>query len=325
MSKAIYITRAIHEKGILMLKEKGYELVVGDSADTPTQVEIIEAIKQKPYDAIVTLLTDTVDKKLFEACPSAKLFANYAVGYNNINLKDAKEFGVTITNTPGCAGRAVAEHTVALMLAVLTRIVEGDRYMRSGAYSGWQPELLVGNDLSGKVVGLIGVGDIGFQVAKILHHGFSCKIVYTDVKQNELLTNECGAVYMTKEEILKEADIISLHVPLLPSTTHLVDEKAISTMKQSAIIINTARGAVIDEIALVKALKEKRIHGAGVDVYEFEPYLPEGVTNLENIVMTPHIASARESVRIRMSEIVAENIISFFETGKAATPIVITE
>jgi lactate dehydrogenase-like 2-hydroxyacid dehydrogenase len=130
---------------------------------------------------------------------------------------------------------------------------------------------------------------------------------------------------MNKEEILKEADIVSLHVPLLPSTIHLVDEKAISTMKQSAVIINTARGAVIDEIALVKALKEKRIRGAGVDVYEFEPYLPEGVTTLENIVMTPHIASARESVRIRMSEIVAENIISFFETGKAITSVMPTE
>lgn len=304
-----------------MLQEKGYMLTVGPAGDTPSHESILAAVSSAPYDAVVTFLTDTVDASLFTACPSAKLFSNYSVGFNNINLEDAAAHGVTVTNTPGCAGRAVAEHTVALMLSVLTRITEGDRYMRAGKYTGWQPDLLVGSDLSGKTVGLIGLGDIGMQTARILAKGFGCTILYTELKANEALDVECGARHVTQEELLREADIVSLHVPLLPSTTHLINEETLRIMKSTAVLINTARGPVVDEAALVKALQEKRLAGAGVDVYEFEPHLTEGMLALDALVMTPHIASARESVRIKMAETVARNIISFFETGEAISPI----
>jgi glyoxylate reductase len=321
MQKTIYMTRPIHEAGIALLRNKGYEVVTGQSGDTPTHESIVSALSSHPYDAVVTFLTDTVDKSLFEACPSAKLFSNYSVGFNNINLEDVHHAGVTVTNTPGCAGQAVAEHTVALILAITARISEGDEYMRAGKYTGWQPELLIGTDLFQKTVGLIGLGDIGIAVARILAKGFSCRILYADLKQNEALDHEIWSRFVTKEELLRESDIVSLHVPLLPSTKHLINEESLAMMKDGAILVNTARGPVVDEQALVRALKSKKLRGAGLDVFEFEPHVVEGLMDIEDVVLTPHIASARESVRIKMSEIVANNIITFFETGKALTPV----
>ena len=314
------MTRPIHEVGMKILQDKGYAITVGAKENGPSHDELIQALSSTPYDAVVTYLTDTVDASLFTACPTARLYANYAVGFNNVNTEDVKAHGIVATNTPGCAGRAVAEHAVALMISLTTRVTEGDRYMRLGKYTGWRADLLIGSDLSGKTIGLIGLGDIGSQVAKMLAHGFGCSIIYTDMAPNEALQNDCGARFVTKEELLRQADIISLHVPLLPSTTHLINAETIGMMKPGAIIINTSRGPVVDEKALVSALQEKRIAGAGVDVYEFEPTLSEGMVALENIVMTPHIASARESVRIKMAEITANNIVSYFETGNVTTP-----
>jgi lactate dehydrogenase-like 2-hydroxyacid dehydrogenase len=321
MSKQIYCTRPIHETGLALLREKGYELTMGESGQTPDHSTIITALQQKPYDAVVAFLTDTVNKELFDACPTAKIFANYSVGFNNVNLKEAEESGVTITNTAGTAGLAVAEHTVALTLAVTARIAEGDEYMKSGKYTGWQPDLLIGTDVSGKTVGLIGLGDIGSQAGIMFAKGFGCTLLYSDLHPNETFEKECGARFVSREEIFKNADIISLHVPLLPTTTHLINSESISLMKSNVIIINTSRGPVVDENALFQALKDKRIYGAGLDVYEFEPHVVEGLTALPNVVLTPHIASARESVRSKMAKLVADNIISFFETGTARTPV----
>lgn len=321
MSKTIYMTRPIHEAGIKLLLDKGYLITTGERGDTPSHESIVTAISSTPYDAVVTFLTDTVDASLFTACPTAKIFSNYSVGFNNINLENAKNNAVTVTNTPGCAGRAVAEHTVALILSITARISEGDEYMRAGKYTGWQPELLIGTDLSEKTIGLIGLGDIGSQVARILAKGFSCPIIYSDIKPNEALDREIWSRCVSQDEVLRTADIISLHVPLLPSTKHLINDETIAMMKDGAIIINTARGPVIDENALVRALKAKKLRGAGLDVFEFEPHVAEGLMDIEDVVLTPHIASARESVRIKMAEIVANNIISFFETGTACNSL----
>lgn len=321
MTKKIYMTRPIHQEGMAILKEKGYEITTGEPGAIPTHESVIEALQAAPYDAVVTFLTDTVDAALFDAVPSAKLFANYSVGFNNVHLEDADTRGVAITNTPGCAGGAVAEHTVALMLAVTARIAEGDRYMRSGKFAGWQPDLLMGADLSGKTVGFVGVGDIGARAAKMLSRGFGCKIIYNDVVSNAELEKEDAATFMEREHLFREADIVSIHVPLLPSTKHLVDAEALGMMKPSAVLINTARGPIVDEVALVEALRNKTIAGAGLDVYEFEPKVAEGLLTLDNAVLTPHIASSRETVRAKMSETVAQNIISFFETGIPLTPV----
>lgn len=322
MTKNIYMTRPIHEAGMVILRDKGYSIVTGPQGDTPAHESIVEALHAAPYDAVVTFLTDKVDATLFDACPSAKLFSNYSVGFNNISLDDAKTKGVMITNTPGCAGKAVAEHTVALILAITARISEGDEYMRAGKYTGWQPDLLIGTDLSGKTVGLIGLGAIGSQVATMLSQGFGCRVLYTDLKANEELDSKCGTQLVDQDKLLREADIISLHVPLLPSTAHLINDETINMMKDGAIIINTSRGAVIDENALVRALKAKKLRGAGLDVFEFEPHVAEGLMDIEDVVLTPHIASARESVRVAMAEIVAHNIISFFETGNVINSVI---
>ncbi len=322
MTKQIYITRKIPEAGLKLLREKGISFDMGTESYPPTKKDIIKKLKAKPYDGVISFLTDPIDKDVFEACPTAKIFANFSVGFNNIDLEVAKAKGIEASNTPGTSNTAVAEHTVALMMALTTRIIEGDKYMRSGKYKGWDPELLVGTDMKGKTIGLIGVGAIGAEVARILHKGFGSNIIYSDVIENKLLEEETGAIKKELNEIIKTADIISLHCPLLPSTTHLINKEALTLMKNSAFLINTSRGPVVDENALVEALKNKVIRGAALDVFEFEPKLARGLAKLENVILTPHIASARESTRNLMAEMSVKNIISVLEGGKAINSVI---
>ncbi len=312
--KKIFVTRKIPEIGIQMLRDKGYQVDISPLEKVPSQSKLISHLKDQNYDGIVTLLTDKIDKVIFRSAPTVKIVANYAVGFNNIDLAEAKKREIMVTNTPGAASLAVAEHAVALMLALTTRLVEGDKFVVSGKFKGWAVDNFMGTDLSGKTVGLVGVGNIGGRVAQIVHAGFGAKVVYFDVGQNEKIERESGAVRFTDlNELLKVADIISLHVPLLDSTHHLINESHLKLMKPSAFLINTSRGPVVDEVALVKALEEKVISGAGLDVYEFEPKLTKGLRKLPNVVLTPHIASARDSARNEMATMVAQGIIDFFE------------
>ena len=322
MKKQIYITRKIPEAGLTLLREKGISFDMGTLKVPPTKKEIIKALKKKPYDGIISFLTDKIDKEIFDACPTAKVFANFSVGFDNFDLEEVKKRNICVSNTPGTSNLAVAEHTIALMLALTTRIIEGDKYMRSGKYEGWDPDLLIGTDLKGKTVGLIGVGAIGTEVAKILHYGFGVNIIYSDISPNPTLEQITGPTRKETVEILREADIVSLHVPLLPSTRHLINKESLATMKKTAFLINTSRGPVVDENALVSALKNGVIRGAAIDVYEFEPKLTRGLTKLPNIILTPHIASARQSARDKMVEIAAKNIISAFETGKVINSVI---
>ena len=322
MSKRIYITRRIPESGLKLLKEKGIEFDMGTDKLPPSKKFLIKALKKKPYDGVIAFLTDHIDKEICDACPTAKVFSNFSVGFNNVDLEEAKKRGIEISNTPGTSGTAVAEHAVALMFALTTRLVEGDRFMRSGKYKGWDPDLLIGTDLKGKTIGLIGVGDIGGRVAHMLHDGFGINVIYSDVNPSPELEEKTGAVRKETPEILREADIVSLHVPLLPSTTHMMNKDTLATMKKTAFIINTSRGPVIDENALVDALKKGTIAGAGLDVYEFEPKLAKGLAKLPNVVLTPHIASARQTARDMMSEMAAKNIISALDTGKVINSVI---
>ncbi len=317
MDKQIYITRKIPETGLKLLREKGIKFDMGTSKVPPTKKEIIKALKKKKYDGVISFLTDPLDKEVFDACPTAKVFANFSVGYNNVDLDEVKKRNICISNTPGTSATAVAEHTVALMLALTTRLVEGDEFMRKGKYKGWDPELFIGTDMKGKVIGLIGAGQIGTEVAKILHYGFGSQILYSDISQNVELDNIEGTIRKTTEEILREADIVSLHIPLLPTTHHLINKESLSTMKKTAFLINTSRGSIVNEKALVEALKNDIIRGAALDVFEFEPKLTKGLSKLSNIVLTPHIASARQSARDMMAEIAVKNIVSALESGKA--------
>lgn len=318
MNRKIYITRKIPEIAMTMLKEKGFAVDVYKKELAPSHAFLVSQIKKGKYDGMISLLTDHIDEKVMTASPHLKIVANYAAGYNNIDVDKAKKMGICVTNTPGVSAVAVAEHAMALMLALTTRLVEGDFFItRLGKFKGWTPMNLLGTDLSGKTIGLVGVGNIGSKVAEMAHGGFGAKIIYHDVARNEKVEKAYKAVYTESlEELLRMSDIVSLHVPLLPSTRHLINAKTLKQMKPSAFLVNTSRGPVIDEKALVKALKNKTIAGAGLDVFEFEPKLSPGLKQLKNVVLTPHIASARVSVREDMARIAAESIIDFFE-GKA--------
>ncbi|QQR50526.1 D-glycerate dehydrogenase [Candidatus Nomurabacteria bacterium] len=314
MSKNIFVTRQIPNIGINMLKQKGYTVDINPNDSPLSQKKLISFLKKKPYDAVLVLLTDSIDAKVFHHVPNIKLYANYATGFDNIDVTEAKKLGITVTNAPTpLSTEAVAEHTIALMLALAARIVEADEFVRRGKYKGWAPMQFIGTDILGSTLGLVGAGRIGERVAYYAK-GLGMKIIYTDVARNDRIEKECGATYCsTIETLLPQADVTSLHVPLLDSTRHLINEARLRLMKPSAFLINTSRGPIIDEKALEVALREKSISGAALDVFEFEPKTVPGLLRLQNIILTPHIASASIGARNQMAEIVARNIISFFE------------
>lgn len=313
---SIFVTRRIPDIGISLLRAAGHDVEVSKKDGVFTKKELVDALSSKSYDAVLCLLTDTIDEEIYDAVPTAKIFANYAVGYNNIDVDAAKKRGITITNTPGVLTDTVAEYAFSLMLSVVKRIPEADRFTRSLKYEGWAPELFLGSDLMGKTLGVLGAGRIGSGVATRAKNGLGMNVIYYDVKPNEILEKEIKCTYKdTVEDVLKEADVVTIHVPLLPGTTHLINAERLSLMKPSAYLINTSRGPVVDEAALVDALTKGTIRGAGLDVYENEPKLADGLASLDNVTITPHIASASEETRGKMSEIAAQNIIDFLEGG----------
>ncbi len=314
----IFVTRKIPDAGINLLKEKGYNVEVSDFDGVLPREQLLEKIKGA--DAVLALLTDKVNDEFFEAAgPQLKIVANYAVGYDNIDLEAAKKRNMIITNTPDVLTESVAEHAIALMFAIARRIVEADKFMREGKYIGWAPMLFLGNDLAGKTLGLVGLGRIGGTVAKSMKNGFGMKVLYYDVKRNEEAEKELGLQYADLDTVLKEADFISVHVPLLPATKHLIGKEQLEKMKKSAYLVNTARGPVVDEKALVEALKNGIIKGAALDVFEEEPKMAPGLADLANAIVVPHIASATEETRSAMSELAAKNIIAVLEGDEPLT------
>lgn len=312
--KSVFITRKIPEVGISMLKNRGYTVDINPNDRPLTKQELISALKAKSYDAVLSLLTDTIDAEVFSAAPSVKIFANYAIGFNNFNIEEGEKRGVRLTNTPGGGADRVAEFAWALIFALSTRLVEADSFIRAGKYSGWDPMIFHGTQLKGKVLGLIGVGHIGAEVARIAAGGFGMRIAYYDIVRNKNIEEmQKATFYPTVEDVLKQSDVVSLHVPLMEATRHLIDAKRLKLMKPNAILINTARGPVVDERALVEALKSKTIAGAGLDVFESEPSLASGLKELPNVVLTPHIASATSQAREDMAILAAKNIIAALE------------
>ncbi len=310
----VYITRKIPEAGTNKLKAKGYEIDINPDNRVLSKRELIKALKKKQYDAVLCLLTDKIDAEVFSAVPTAKIFANYATGFDNIDIKAARERNFMISNTPGVLTDTVAEHTFALMLAISHRIAEADKFVRARKFKSWEPMLLLGNNIKGKTLGIIGLGRIGSRVAHFSVKGFDMKVIYYDVSRNEQFEKEYGAQYKANiDNVLKEADFISLHVPLLENTRHFINKEKLAMMKPSAYLINTSRGAVIDEKALAEALKNKKIRGAALDVFENEPELAKGLDELDNVILTPHIASATEGTRSKMAEMAADNIIAALE------------
>jgi glyoxylate reductase len=315
--KNVFVTRKILDVGIKMLTDNGYTVDISPKDRPLTKKELIKYLKKKPYDAVLSLLTDPIDSEVMDAAPTVKIYANYAIGFNNIDIEAAKKRNIFVTNTPGGGADRVAEHAWALILALSCRIVEGDNYVKKGKYSGWDPMLLHGTKLAGKTLGILGTGRIGADVAHRAKNGFGMNVAYYDVKRNEQLEKDFGAVfYPTVEEVLKISDVVSIHVPLLPTTHHLINADRFKMMKPTAYLVNTSRGPVVDEVALVEALEKGIIRGAGLDVFEFEPKLAKGLAKLTNVVLTPHIASGTEEARIDMATLAATNIINTLEGGR---------
>lgn len=322
----IFVTRQIHESGIELLKKAKHDVKIYPKDEIIDRASLLKNVKG--MDAVLSLLTDQMDAEVMRAAGSQlQIVANYAVGFDNVDLDAAKTQGVVVTNTPSNkVNESVAEHTFTLMLALARRITEADHFAKRGQYKGWSPTLLNGTDLYGKTLGLIGAGRIGSMVARRAVLGFGMKLLYADMRKNEKLEKTMGAKKVTQEALLKKADFISLHVPLLPSTRHMISTAELKRMKPTAFLVNTARGPVVDEKALLKALKAKQIAGAGLDVFECEPSIDcdlkdkLALKEFENVILTPHIASATEAARRDMSEIAAKNIIAVLKGKRPLTP-----
>lgn len=314
----VFVTRQIPASGLRLLRKHGQVRVYAQDQVIPRK-ELLQGVKW--CDALLCLLTDKIDKEVIDANPRLQVISNVAVGFDNIDVKYATAKGIPVTNTPGVLTDAVAEHTVALMLAIARRIPESDRFTRAGKYQGWEPLLLLGTQLKGKTLGIVGLGKIGLGVAQRAGKGMGMKVVYYDVKRDPQFEQQYQARFLPLPELLRTADIVSLHVPLLPSTRHLIGKKELTLMKKTAYLINTARGPIVDEKALVVALKKKQIAGAALDVYEFEPQLSASLAKLENVVLTPHIASATIEARSAMSELAAKNILNVLQ-GKEPLALV---
>ncbi|OAA22140.1 D-glycerate dehydrogenase [Kosmotoga sp. DU53] len=313
----IFVTYKIPEIGLKLLSK--FNVEVNEEDRTLSKKEIIE--RAQDATALVTLLSDNIDAEIINALPRLKIIANYAVGFNNIDIEAAKAKGVIVTNTPDILTDASADLAMALLLATARRIVEADKFVRKGLFEGWKPELFLGIELNGKTLGIIGLGRIGKAVAKRAQ-AFGMKVIYHNRRP---LTSEeeknLDVEYRSLEQLLKESDFISLHVPLTSETYHLLSRSKLKLIKPSAVLINTSRGAVVDEEALIEFLQQGKIAAAGLDVYENEPEVPYALKELDNVVLLPHIGSATVETRNNMAVLVAKNILAVLEGKKPLTPV----
>jgi glyoxylate reductase len=302
----VFITRPIPEPGPSMLQSAADRVEANREDRSLDPEELRDAVAGR--DGVLCLLTDRIDGAILGAAKGCKIFANMAVGYNNVDVAEATRLGILVTNTPGVLTDCTADLTWALILGVARRVIEGDREMRAGRYPGWGPLYMLGGDVTGATLGLIGPGRIAAAVARRAR-GFGMTILYHGRRPSADL-EALGARSVGLEELLATSDFVSLHVSLSAETRHLIDARALSTMKPSAYLINTSRGPVVEEAALVAALKAGQIAGAGLDVYEDEPRMASGLADCPNTVLLPHLGSATIATRAAMSRIAAENLIA---------------
>jgi len=302
----VFLTRRIPEDGIRILKRENLEVEIFPEDRMPTKEEIIQGIKDA--DALISLLTDRIDREIIDSAPRLKVIGNYAVGYNNIDVEYAKKKGIVVVNTPGVLTDATADLAFSLLLAAARRVVEGDRFVRDKKFKGWAPMLLLGKDVWGATIGIIGAGRIGQAVGRRAK-GFNMRILYWSRRRKKEFEEEVGAIFVPLETLLRESDYITLHVPLTSETYHLLGEREFAMMKDDAILINTARGEVVDERAMIKALKSRKLFAAALDVFYGEPNVNPELLSLPNVVLTPHIGSATETTRRKMAEMVCEDVV----------------
>ncbi|HXK53000.1 D-glycerate dehydrogenase [Candidatus Nomurabacteria bacterium] len=317
----LLITREIPDAGIKILEQ--YPSIEIDYRKGPPLSEeaLLKAVVG--VDAILPVIPDKITQKIIEAAgQNLKIIAHYAVGYDNIDIETATKNKVYVSNTPGDLTESVAEFTLGLIYALSKNIVTADKFVRNGNYQFWDPMLFLGPTLRNKVLGIIGMGRIGQHLARLAHGGLKMKILYSDPKEHIDIEKECDAKKVELEELLTNSDFVSLNCPLIESTRHLINQKELELMKPTAYLINTARGPIVNEAALYEALKNNTIEGAALDVFEDEPSLYNGLTSLNNIILTPHIASATREARIQMARMAAQNIIDVLIKGTAPTNLV---
>ena len=318
MAKNVFISNNLPQ-GSVGLIPRSYSLDYNDSDAPLSKAELISRLKGK--DGLICHIISTIDDEVLAAAPTLKVVANVAVGYNNIDVAAAKRRGVIVTNTPDVLTETTADFAWALLMAAARRVVEADRYARSGQWKAWKWDLLWGADVHGKTLGIVGFGRIGRAIARRAQ-GFNMRILYHDaVRADAAVERELSATAIDLETLLREADFVTLHTNLTPDTRHLIGERTLRLMRKSAVLVNAARGPIVDEAVLARALREGWIAGAGLDVFEEEPKIHPDLVPLQNVVLAPHIASASRDTRIAMATLAVRNCVAVLEGQPPITPV----
>ena len=314
----IVVTRPVTEEALSLLRPRA-ELTIGPAdPPLPTRDEVREMVRDA--DVVYTLPANPLDAEAIGGAQKLRMIATMGTGFDNIDIAAAKKRGIPVTYAPGILDETTADGAFGLLIAAARRFGEAERVLRAGEWKGWGPGQFPGQDVHHATLGIVGMGRIGRQIARRAS-GFEMRVIYYDERRNDQAERELSVVYVPLERLLAESDIISVHVPLMPSTRHLIDAEALRKMKPSAVLINTSRGPVIDERALAEALRDGVIAAAGLDVYEREPRVEPLLLELENVVLLPHIASASERTRTRMAVRAAQNILAFLDGKPLLDPV----
>ncbi len=317
----LLVTRPIPEEAEARLRaEPGVETTVLDEDAAMDRAVLLEAASQA--DVILALLTERMDAELFDRSPRLRMVANMAVGFDNVDIDAARKLGIWVTNTPGVLDGATADLAMALLLATARRLPESERFLRAGRYKRWGPMLLCGQEVHGRTLGILGMGRIGEAVARRARLGFGMELLYWDERGRPDLEQELGARRTDLETLLGGSDFVSIHLPLTEGTTGLIDAERLARMKPTAVLVNTARGPIVDEAALAAALRSGAIWAAGLDVFEREPEVHPDLLELDNAVLLPHIASASIPTRLAMADLAASNILALHRGEEPPTPVV---
>ena len=314
----VYITRELPEIAFKLLKQNKIPFDYYKK-DQPIPRRLLMNKVRDCY-ALISLLTEKIDKEVIDRMPRCKVIANYAVGFNNIDLKYAKKKKIIVTNTPDVLTESTADLTIALVLSCARRMSEGEKLLKSGNYTGWKPKLLLGMELKGKNFGILGAGRIGSAVAKRAK-SFGTNILYVDQKRNIKLEKQFGAEKVSIKYLLQSSDILSVHLPLNNKTYHYLNQGKLNQLKKNSILVNTSRGEVVDERALISLLRSNRLMAVGLDVFENEPKLNQDLLKFPNVIVLPHLGSATREARDGMAELAVRNVINVLKGKQPITPV----
>lgn len=314
----VFITRELPDIAFRLLKEKKISFDYYKKDQPIPRKLLLEKVKE--CEALISLLTEKIDREVIDLMPKCKIIANYAVGYNNIDIDYAKKKNILVTNTPDVLTESTADLTMALVLACARRLSEGEKLLRSGKFKGWKPKLLLGMELKEKTFGILGAGRIGTAVARRAK-SFGTNIIYVDSNRNQKLENETNAKKVSLNYLLKNSDILSVHLPLNSQTYHFLNQEKLNLLKRNSILINTTRGEIIDEKALIKLLKSEKLMEVGLDVFENEPHINSELLKFQNVLILPHLGSATKEARDGMAELAVKNVINVLKKKPALTPV----